>query len=298
VAGRSQVRELVIKGGAFSVRGIKAAGIGTGHAPDGTSRVLSLRIVKAMIIASGRVGIGAAGPGEVVHLDIGGASGSQHFAIDCSATSGSCINGDHVRFRNVSFAGITNTSRFIDAEVSLDLHFVGVSGIYRMKSERDAFGSMPILHFGNINFTFNNSAELVISDTVADYALTLPGPTVKGIVLSLGRAGEYKVALNGRTMCHGRGDEAKFLVGDGESYFDSISVCKVDQAGAAGLSAGEIAVICVAVCLTAVGAVILVILCRSNREAARQNAQSLVDSAGVADFTETQTGQSHQSGIF
>jgi hypothetical protein len=203
-----------------------------------------------------------------------------------------------VRFRNVLFSGTTNTSRFIDAGASLDLHFVGVLGMYRMKSERDAFGSMPILHFGDINFTFNKSAELVISDAVADYALTLPGPTVKGIVLSLERAGEYKVALDGQTMCHGRGNEARFVVGDGESYFDSISVCRADKAETGKLSGAQVALICVAACLAIVGTVILVVLCREKREAEVQNTESLVDSVVVADFTETQSRQHDQSGIF
>jgi hypothetical protein len=125
-------------------------------------------------------------------------------------------------------------------------------GRYKGASERDAFGEVPVAHFGGIR------AEGNVMVKVGNKIVEVDLVRERGVAVLLPKAGEYEVTVNGARFCHKMG--AKFSVGQEESFWGEIADCNEQDQKGKRLGTEKIVGIAVGAALFVAAVVVLVVL--------------------------------------
>jgi hypothetical protein len=229
--GISRVDNIVIRDGQFDIAAGQGSAIGTFSGGDGVSVVTNLTIQKGTYMIKGETGIGASGQGKTDLLSFAGDDGDP-ILIDCKSERIFCFSATQLVATGVSVQATTNTRTFIKAGWNVsDLAALDFIGRHIGPSEKDHFGTVPILHFGGIHGIEPARYELAFSDAESGLVRTVPVDLslITGLTASLAKTGRYRVTVTSQEglelgqLCDG--NRNLFDVGYGETFVANASVC-------------------------------------------------------------------------
>jgi hypothetical protein len=186
--------------------------------------------------------------------------------LECEAESGTCLNGVEIVASAAEVDAVTNTPRFVDgtpfgAPKEQELRLFGR---YRVRSERDSFGSVVALHFGEV-VGISGEKTLVFRHRESEYerAVRIEGEDTVGVIVSLEKEGVFLVSVvdeNGEVpLCREAKIEREFVVGPGESFYEIVGMCREIPDDGMGLGKTVwIVVACMATAVVGVGLGVLV----------------------------------------
>jgi hypothetical protein len=273
--GSSRVSNLLLGNAEFDIQSKTSAGIGTGYSWDGSSEVSNITLTKGVFSVEGALGIGATDTGRVGSLSFGNANVS----LSCLSAGAWCVNTETIRGNSAYFSGVTTSPRFVSPAVVWDSTFSDIIGTYRARSEEDQFGPQTMLHLGYIE---RQSIHETVTFTTGDFLRRVVLDTEsRGVIVAL-LPGTYHVTLNGTEMCY-RG-QREFPVEEGEAFYESVSACTEDTKPKGGLAVEVIIGISVGAAMLVVAIIVLIVLVR--KRALAPKLDGLLDSEFPATTSE------------
>jgi hypothetical protein len=243
------VENVTIVNGSVDVTGV--AGIGAGHAVAGRSSVGSVTLRNRSYALAGEVGIGG-----VPLLTFGSATiglTSTLVQFTCQASSGTCLTGGQLSLSGVNVKGVTNSTNFAGGWTGpASLQYSDFIGQYQTKSTKDSFGTLSMLHLGQITMPSREVYRLTVREhgsTMVLRTIQYSAAGFEGIIFSIA-PGTYEVLVDDPEghLCHKK--NTVFEVPSGaESFYDDVTLCTTGD----GLSTAATVGITVVAVLVACG---------------------------------------------
>jgi hypothetical protein len=253
--GTSGVDSVVLESGSFDIRGgSDAAGIGAGVADAGSTasvRTIAIRGGSAVANRSGTVhitdgfenaaiGSGSSG-GMIPQTHITGSALSLHgdpgigpvsslvltgaVFVNCISQSAHCVAAHALALVNASLTATTNTATFVARGASTECtEDASVFVEYSVRSDRESFGDLRALHFGQLPPCVHANCSLRIAHWLGSSAdVAYSGQTV-GLFRSVPWVGNYRVDIGGVGYCQASGGP-DLLVFEGETFTEELVIC-------------------------------------------------------------------------